>query len=130
MGKSRKTVNHKAKTAQKVTVKATQPPVVAPAAPVSNKKPEKAAKQQQGGSRQQISQQGMRARESDERKTLLRNRIEIKRLTSQVQRTKDIAEGKDEDKKEDDWKYRCGKTIFFRNFDTPAINLTIALLFI
>ncbi len=39
--------------------------------------------------------QGFKARESDERKIELRNRIEIKRLFSAVNKAKEILEGKD-----------------------------------
>lgn len=107
MGKGGKTVNHKAKVAKKETIKATAP---APTpAPTSNgKKQEKAMKK---------IPDAMRARESDERKTALRNKIEVKRLQSLLQKTKDIVEGKEDDPKKDEWKYRVSKCLVcFLNF--------------
>jgi hypothetical protein len=118
MGKSGKTVSRKAKIAKKETVRATQPVVINPVTAANSLltanskdggkvKKKKDHKSQQGHRINGL--QGMRARESDERKTVLRNRIEIKRLQSQVQKTKDIVEGREGDLRVDAWKYNCGK---------------------
>ncbi len=108
MGKGGKTVNHKAKAAMKATVKATAPaPATSSndgsiaASNKTNKKQEKSMKS--------VPQAGLKARESDERKTALRNKIEVKRLLSHLQKSKDLLEGKEDNPKIDEWKYRVGK---------------------
>ena len=110
MGKGAKTVSRKAKVAKKETIKATTP-TLPPASASSSTKPagsgSKASKKQEKAMKK--IPQGMKARESDERKTALRNKIEVKRLMNALQKAKDELEGKEDDPKKDEWKYQVGK---------------------
>ena len=92
-----KTVNRKAKTAKKETARAMAIMQVhgtaAPGQDTTAMSAHSAKKEKKEAYKR--APQGFKARESDERKIELRNRIEIKRLFNAVNKAKEILEGKD-----------------------------------